>query len=71
MGRLLLRQAFRKGFIGGNRFWTVLGVLGIGVRVLKRLTRNEPEVVYSAELGPGQSVLVSHDREARVVRGTR
>ncbi len=66
---MLLSLAFRRGLIGGSRFWTVLGIVGIGVRVLKKLTGNEPEVVYRTELSPGQSVLVSHDREARVVRG--
>lgn len=69
--RYLLPRALRKGFLGGSRFWTVLGVLAIGVRVLKRVTRSEPEVVYSAELAPGQSILLSHDREARVVKAER
>lgn len=71
MGRYLLARAFRKGFLGGSRFWTVLGTLGVAMRVLKRLTSDKPEVAYSGELRPGQTIVISHDRSAKVVRRGR
>lgn len=70
-GRFLLRRSYLRGFIGGSRFWTVLGTFGLAVRLLRKLTRDEPEVVYREPLGPGQSLLISHDRGAKVVRRRR
>ena len=71
MRRLLLARAMRKGFLGGSRFWTVLGTLGLAMKVLRRITRNEPEVAFCEELRPGQTLLISHDRGARVVQRRR
>lgn len=70
-GRFLLRRSFLKGFVEGSRFWTLLGSAGLAVRVLRKITRDEPEVVYSEPLRPGQSLLISHDRTAKVVRRRR
>lgn len=70
-GRFLLRRSYLRGFVGGSRFWTVVGTFGLAVRLLRKLTRDEPEVVYSEALGPGQSLLISHDRGAKVVRRRR
>ena len=69
--RYLMARAVSKGLLGGSRFWTVLGSLGIAMRVLKKVFRDEPEVVYCEELRPGQTLLISHDRTARVVRARR
>ena len=71
LGRFLLRRSFLKGFVGGSRFWTVLGSAGLALRVLRKITRDEPEVVYREALRPGQSLLISHDRTAKVVRRRR
>ncbi len=71
MRRLLMTRAMTRGFLGGSRFWTVVGTLGIAMRVLKKVMRDEPEVVYCEELGSGQTILISHDRGARVVRRRR
>lgn len=71
MRRLLLGRAIRKGFFGGSRFWTVVGTLGLAMKVLRRLTRDEPEVAYSEELRPGQTLLISHDRSAKGVQRRR
>ena len=71
IGRVLMRRALAKGLLGGSRFWTVLGTLGIAMRVLKKVARDEPEVVYREQLEPGQSIVISHDRTARVVRRRR
>ncbi len=69
--RLLMARAMRKGLLGGSRFWSVVGTLGIAMRVWRKIVKDEPEVVYSEELAPGQTILISHDRGARVVRRRR
>ena len=71
MRRLLLGRAIRKGFLEGNHFWAVVGTLGIAMKVLRRLTRDEPQVAFCEELRPGQSLLISHDRDAKVVQRRR
>lgn len=67
MVRFLLRRGLRKGLLGGSRLWTVLGTLGLAMRLFRKLTRNEPEVAFCEPLAPGQRLLISHDRGARVV----
>lgn len=71
MKRLLFAQAVRKGFLGTSRFWTVVGTLGVAMKVLRRITSDEPEVAFCEELRPGQSLLISHDRGAKVVQRRR
>lgn len=71
MGRLILSRAIRKGFLGGSRLWMVVGTLGLAMKVLRRLTRDEPEVAFCEELRPGQTLLISHDRRAKVVQRRR
>ena len=69
--RFLMARAMRRGLLGGSRFWTVVGTLGIAMRVLRKLVKDEPEVVYSEELASGQTIVISHDRGAKVVRRRR
>ena len=71
MRRYLMSRAVARGFLGGSRFWTVLGTLGVAMRVLKKVMRSEPEVVYCERLRPGQSLVISHDRTAKVVQPRR
>lgn len=68
MLRLLLARAVRKGIFGGSRFWTVVATLGLAMKVLRRFTKDEPEVAFSERLRPGQTLVISHDRAAEVVR---
>jgi hypothetical protein len=67
----VLRLALRRGLLGGSSFWKVLGTLAMAMRLLRKLTRNEPEVVYREVLQPGQSLVISNDKTARVVRRRR
>lgn len=71
MRRYLFALALRRGFLGGSRFWTGVGTLSIAMSVLRRIVKEKPEVAFSAELKPGQSLLISHDRGAKVVRRRR
>lgn len=71
MRRLLLARALRKGLFGGSRLWTVIGTIGLAMKVLRKITKDEPEVAFSEELRPGQTLLISHDRDATVVQRRR
>ena len=67
---LLYRQAQVRGLLGGSRPWTILWAVLAVRRLLKRLLRDEPEVVYSEELLPGDTLVISGtDREPRVLGG--
>jgi hypothetical protein len=66
----LYRQAQVRGLLGGSRPWTILWGVLAARRLLKRLLRDEPEVVFSEELRPGESLVISsQDREPRIVGG--
>lgn len=60
----LLRNGFRKGVLGGSRRWLIVGGAALGVRVLGKLARREPEVVYCEELSPGEALVIAHERDA-------
>lgn len=64
------RQAQLRGLLGGSKPWTILWVLLSARRMLKRVFGDEPEIVYSEPLEPGQAVVISaKDREPRVIGG--
>ncbi|MEA3020694.1 MAG: hypothetical protein QOI47_2218 [Actinomycetota bacterium] len=66
--RFLRRRAMLRGPLGGSREWTLVWALFLAVRLLRRLTRSKPEVVYSEELLPGQTLVLSgSEREPRVI----
>lgn len=60
--RVGLRRAWRDGVVGGNRAWLAVGTVALGVRLLRRLTRAEPELV-SESLRPGETLVIAHLRE--------
>jgi hypothetical protein len=67
---LLYRQAQVRGLLGGSRPWTILWAVLATRRLLKRLLRDEPEVVYSEELRPGETLIISgEDRQPKVLGG--
>jgi hypothetical protein len=59
--RLAIRKGFRRGVMQGNRPWLIAGSVALGVRVLQKMATNEPKVVYSEELKPGQAVVITHE----------
>jgi len=67
---LLYRQAQLRGLVGGSRPWTILWAVLATRRLLKRLLRDEPEVVFSEELLPGEVLVISgEDRVPKVLGG--
>ena len=61
MVRFLMRTGMRKGVMGGSRVWLVLGGVGLLVRVMKKLSGSEPEVVYSEELPVGTAIVIANE----------
>lgn len=66
----LRRRALVKGPFGGSREWTAVWAVLLGVRLLRRLTREKPEVLLCETLQPGESMLISGiDAEPQVIAG--
>jgi hypothetical protein len=63
------RTAIAKGVLGGSRFWMLVAVIIYTRKLVRRFMGNAPAVVYSEELRPGQSLLISHERDAAIVEG--
>lgn len=63
--RLALRQGMRRGFdrgvVQGNRGWVVVGGLALLGHLAGRALHREPEVVFSQQLKPGESVRITHE----------
>ena len=59
MLKTLVRLGFARG-IGGSRGWLAVGVVAGGLRMLRKMAKREPDVVYLEELHPGQSVVIQH-----------
>ncbi len=55
----LMRQARRRGILGGSRPWTAVWALIVAVRVARRFTKRKPEILSTTKLEPGESVLVT------------
>ncbi len=60
MIRFLTRYGTTRGLLGGSRAWTVVAMVGWGLRLLQRSRRGEPKVVYSEILHPGQVLEIRH-----------
>ena len=70
MAGYVYRRAQAKGLLGGNRTWSIVWAVLFGLRLLRRLTRDEPKVVYSHTLEPGQAVIIrSGERPVQVLGG--
>ena len=59
MLKTLVRIGFARG-IGGSRGWLAVGVVAGGLRMVRKMAKREPDVVYLEELHPGQSVVIQH-----------
>ena len=67
MSSYLSRRARVKGLLGGSRPWTLLWAVLLGARVLRRVLRDKPDVVFSESLAEGETlVITTKDRKPRV-----
>lgn len=71
----LRSRGLTEGFLGGSRFWTVVGALGWLIKALQWASKPKPEVVYRAELQPGETLVLAREgtetAQARVKRRSR
>lgn len=71
MLRFLLRTGVRRGLLGGSRVWTTVAGVTVGIRVLRKITGSEPELVHTSKLRPGETLVVRHEHPARSNRRRR
>lgn len=64
MIRFLTRYGTTRGLLGGSKAWTVVAVVGWGLRLLQRSRDAEPKVVFSEVLRPGEMLEIRHLPEA-------
>jgi hypothetical protein len=60
MLRSLTRLGVYRGLLGGNRGWMAIGAVALGLRGLGRLAAKEPKIVFSEQLDPGQTLVITH-----------
>ena len=65
------RRAITDGLLGGNRRWLVLGGLAWALRAYQVASAREPEVVYRAELRPGETLVLERQAPKKSGRGRR
>lgn len=66
MAGYVRRTAVARGVLGESRFWLVVAILIYGRRLIRRFLGDTPKVVFSHELRPGETLLISHDRDAKL-----
>ena len=65
------RRAITEGVFGGNRRWLVLGGLAWALRAYQYASSREPEVVYRAEIRPGETLVLERQEPKKTKRGRR
>jgi hypothetical protein len=60
MLRSLTRLGLRKGLLGGSRAWLYVGSAAVVLRLVGRLARRSPDVVFLEELDQGHTFVISH-----------
>jgi hypothetical protein len=71
-GGYLYRRAQAKGLLGGNRTWSMLWAVLFGLRILRRMTRDKPEILLRETLDPGETLIISSgEKPVRVLGGER
>jgi len=56
----LVRKGLRRGLVGGETLWLVLGGAALALRLAARVLRKKEEVVFSEKLALGERILISH-----------
>lgn len=65
------RRAITEGVFGGNRRWLVLGGLAWALRAYQYASTREPQVVYRAEIRPGETLVFERQEPKKTKRGRR
>jgi hypothetical protein len=59
--RLLLRRSWRRGVLEGSTTWVALGGVAALGYLARRGLRRRPDVVFSEQLAPGESIVITHE----------
>jgi hypothetical protein len=59
--RRLRSRGLTDGLLGGSPLWTAVGAAAWLIRALQWAAKREPEVVYRAELEPGETLVLSRE----------
>jgi hypothetical protein len=54
----IARTGLRRGLRDGSRPWLVAGITAGALELVRRMFSEKPEVVYQAELEPGERLVV-------------
>ncbi|MBW3579450.1 MAG: hypothetical protein KY431_00235 [Actinobacteria bacterium] len=63
MWRYLYRRGQIKGLFGGSRGWTMVWAAIFLSRMVRKIGQREAKTVYSEVLGPGEQLVISHERQ--------
>jgi hypothetical protein len=64
LARLVVRQGWRKGVLGGSTAWTATGGAALVAYLAGRALRREPDVIYCEKLEPGSVLRITHEPPA-------
>jgi len=60
MLRSLTKLGITRGLLGGSRGWLAIGTAAVSLRLLAKMAIKEPKVVFSEDLAPGESLVITH-----------
>lgn len=63
--RWAMRQGWRRGLLGGNRAWIVVGGAALVAHLAGRALPRRDETVFSEVISPGETFDVHHSSDAR------
>lgn len=58
--RLRARSRMWRGALAGERVWVAIAAVSLARRLMKKLNSPQSQIVYSEELLPGQSLVISN-----------
>ena len=62
------RRAISDGLLGGNKRWLILGSIAWAIRAYQWAATREERVVYSAELKPGETLVLARQASKKTSR---
>lgn len=66
LGAVARRKGLRRGLIGGNRAWMLVGAAAWAIRFARRLGAKDETVISTESLKPGETLIIeTHARPTR------
>lgn len=59
----LVQMIFGRSLFSGNRVLRTLGMIGLAFRLARRFSGTAPKTLYTAELKPGEALVISDFKE--------